>query len=548
MALVSSLDWWGFQDPTVYWKQNIFVQPFQMYPKMKLGGNPWNCSCELQEFGIFLQELLNVSLLADANHVTCHDPPELKGIPVWNISYFNCSAFIFSSSLENKFGKIGLPAVITCLALLSFVALFFLFLKKKQENNQVQPDKEQPDLLEVSKKIEGSTVVPVSKTARTKEWIGHRVQARLEMETKSEAKTSKGRSKSATAILIKSEFVQVGTGCRMPKADVQEESQGSCPLNEKRHQIQDSDNATELQYFDSLQEIYKKILNNKAEHSALVKTGCLSQDPTAQLKELIPHSNTQGTCLSGPKGSSNTEDFEPLLYLSVLTERENLHVTEDVPKLSVPWETNLKTLSFRRVMTWPPVKGAWDRDQDHSPILPFKDFLKAQLPLSDDPSVLFLVNRISNLNNTETSNLDLGTLKKSTPTEYDNIGKTGIEERAQGKSILLPQKKTTLEMGMKTISLSSEKKILKSSRGSKSRHKRHHTPREVTEEHEIQAETSRDRTAQSGSPADDRLLENNEYSFIDLLHEVVENHGRWTRERWKQTHQHRIVNQLSLNA
>lgn len=38
-----------------------------------------------------------------------------------------------------------------------------------------------------------------------------------------------------------------------------------------------------------------------------------------------------------------------------------------------------------------------------------------------------------------------------------------------------------------------------------------------------------------GSPKDDSLLLGNEYTFIDLLHEVVENNGRWTRDRWRQT-------------
>ncbi|XP_076853888.1 uncharacterized protein LOC143509244 isoform X2 [Brachyhypopomus gauderio] len=42
-----------------------------------------------------------------------------------------------------------------------------------------------------------------------------------------------------------------------------------------------------------------------------------------------------------------------------------------------------------------------------------------------------------------------------------------------------------------------------------------------------------------GSPSDDNLLVDNEYAFIDLLHEVVENRGRWTRERWRQTHRNK---------
>ncbi|KAL7836654.1 hypothetical protein AOLI_G00279380 [Acnodon oligacanthus] len=48
-----------------------------------------------------------------------------------------------------------------------------------------------------------------------------------------------------------------------------------------------------------------------------------------------------------------------------------------------------------------------------------------------------------------------------------------------------------------------------------------------------------------GSPSDDSLLVDNEYAFIDLLHEVVENHGRWTRERWRQSHMNKQKHKLS---
>lgn len=41
------------------------------------------------------------------------------------------------------------------------------------------------------------------------------------------------------------------------------------------------------------------------------------------------------------------------------------------------------------------------------------------------------------------------------------------------------------------------------------------------------------------SPDDETLLSGNEYAFMDLLHEVVQNNGRWTRERWRQTHVNR---------
>ncbi|KAM7391216.1 hypothetical protein PAMP_021920 [Pampus punctatissimus] len=41
------------------------------------------------------------------------------------------------------------------------------------------------------------------------------------------------------------------------------------------------------------------------------------------------------------------------------------------------------------------------------------------------------------------------------------------------------------------------------------------------------------------SPDDETLLYGNQYAFMDLLHEVVQNNGRWTRERWKQVSKQR---------
>lgn len=38
------------------------------------------------------------------------------------------------------------------------------------------------------------------------------------------------------------------------------------------------------------------------------------------------------------------------------------------------------------------------------------------------------------------------------------------------------------------------------------------------------------------TPNDETLLSGNDYVFMDLLHEVTQNKGRWTRERWKQVH------------
>ncbi|XP_034548429.1 uncharacterized protein LOC117819261 [Notolabrus celidotus] len=80
-----------------------------------------------------------------------------------------------------------------------------------------------------------------------------------------------------------------------------------------------------------------------------------------------------------------------------------------------------------------------------------------------------------------------------------------------------------------------ERSTKKSSRGSNKAEQRNESKRAETSG---QREANRSSQAPSGgaSPDDETLLSGNEYAFMDLLHEVVQNNGRWTRDRWRQTH------------
>nr|XP_020837523.1 toll-like receptor 6 isoform X3 [Phascolarctos cinereus] len=86
---------------------------------MKLGHNPWDCSCELQDFGAFLQELLIASLLEDASSVTCHSPVTLKGFPVWNISDFGCQPTFLPATLGNVLDKTVVPVTLVSVGIFS---------------------------------------------------------------------------------------------------------------------------------------------------------------------------------------------------------------------------------------------------------------------------------------------------------------------------------------------------------------------------------------------------------------------------------------------
>ncbi|XP_067472426.1 phospholipase A2 inhibitor beta-like [Thunnus thynnus] len=54
--------------------------------RMRLDENPWDCSCEAEEFVDFLKDLQSRSLLKEEMKVTCESPPSLKSRPVWNVS------------------------------------------------------------------------------------------------------------------------------------------------------------------------------------------------------------------------------------------------------------------------------------------------------------------------------------------------------------------------------------------------------------------------------------------------------------------------------
>lgn len=75
-------------------------------------------------------------------------------------------------------------------------------------------------------------------------------------------------------------------------------------------------------------------------------------------------------------------------------------------------------------------------------------------------------------------------------------------------------------------------------KSSKKTEQRNEAKRAVTSRQRAENRSTTGSKSPSGwaTPDDETLLSGNEYAFMDLLHEVVQNNGRWTRERWRQTH------------
>ncbi|XP_072286672.1 uncharacterized protein [Pyxicephalus adspersus] len=104
---------------------------------LRLHGNPWNCSCGQKDFMLFLQELVNASRLNDSILVTCHYPPDLNDMIVWNVSEVNCSASVLTTSSALVFHQIVLPALFVVLGGLFFslsMWMIICFLRSQCKN------------------------------------------------------------------------------------------------------------------------------------------------------------------------------------------------------------------------------------------------------------------------------------------------------------------------------------------------------------------------------------------------------------------------------
>ncbi|TFK08495.1 protein FAM188A [Platysternon megacephalum] len=521
-------------------------------PIMKLGDNPWNCSCELQDFGFFLQELMNTSVLEDASSVVCQSPQALKGIPVWNISDFNCPPILISPSLENDFYKVGLPAMLLCLVLFSFLLLLLLLWKVKQDKKQVQPGKE-ATVENSHEKLTGH-LNRMTERLKSRGLSDEKVQTTVKIDKTQQNRMQKTRAKSASPIMLRTEFQHSSSQHHRPTDGNQEQPKTSCTvINEQAcMKNEDCNNVMELWYFNSLQDCNKKAMRS---HNANTSTELSIETPKKDHSELLKQSlqdrGISEVCWNDEiKGRGNTENAEPLLYLSVAsTTQESPSVPGTDQKVAVSRNVNMRLCSLRRVLTWPYEKCKRDESQN---TLNSEDFFKARLcMLTSDPGVPVAVRKTEFKDEQNQYNLHLHTVKEQKAIHDYSSSKPNLKREAKpANKLVSPLKKGAKQIAtMENACISVPGKGFRGSETVKKNKNNKDIPSQAGFCNDsLHSPASSDKSGHTSSPCDNTLLENNEYTFIDLLHEVVENRGRWTRQRWKQTHQVRIASHPPMKS
>ncbi|XP_078496474.1 uncharacterized protein LOC144752415 [Lissotriton helveticus] len=597
-------------------KRDVFDD--RRYPMVKLSGNPWNCTCELQDFSVFLQELKNASRLEDASSVICHSPLEVKGIHVWNVSVFNCSSDITSSTTDNLFRKAGLPIIIVvCLALLIIFWVLLMLWKKKQDSKQVQPDQEHTVGKRMGEKSKEPGIFIISKGPLNVTGPEKRVRKALQKVSDAPSGTTKGRARSASAILLRSQFPKASVRQPCPNAEKKEPLQYTNEmLTEHGRRHGGHDNSMEEWYFNSLKEVERNPFGSDgADLTTVVQNIYLLQDPAGMSQfAMQPQTPQEGLRNDGQDAITKSDNTEPLLYFSIDREPEDSRHTEDgVDNSATPVGAVLGARPIRRTLTWPQARRQQSQDQGN--VWLEEDFLKAKHgvlsqqwgrfmaktvtdpemntvtdPEGQQPKVFDLAQM--SLNKYEKQQFDpTHRLKEQTlsddmmaqaseeeeecqtkldkaylspegdHSDYDLVlnslktyrlsqldEKRGTKEQATVSSKFVPSTKKGVKAG-NALERAYTTPIRKATKGvgtTRSRQKTHSPPESHGNSYDD--DVMKERAGHTGSPADDTLLENNEYNFIDLLHEVVENHGRWTRERWKQTHQQRMASRPFLQT
>uniref|UniRef100_A0A5F8HBF2 LRRCT domain-containing protein n=2 Tax=Monodelphis domestica TaxID=13616 RepID=A0A5F8HBF2_MONDO len=433
-------------------------------PTMKLGHNPWNCSCELQDFGAFLQELLNTSRLEDASSVTCHSPITLKGLPVWNISDFGCLPTVLPASLGNVLDKTMVLVTLVCVVLFVLLWLFLVLWKLKHNRVHGQAGK--------------GTAVGTCRKVGMRPWKSRRFPSRNRQVT----------IKEMTSQIATVEQPSGSSLASLPSSEHSGPNLGSSKQTGQTSQfaLNGVDSAS-LNSFHHHREKLRTLGTSASMELSCESPFCTSEPVKHNLKTLE---------MSGIDGGGAwVKNSEALEYFTLCVKKSSCSMIE--PQGVVQSRTP-KPFPLKRSQTWPQKSGLRIKEQS-----PRTHILT--IPAKDSPD------EVKSTEIHDDLQADLHVQRKAKPK------RTSVKTLSR-----LCQKLAQLEGHQRTRELS-------------------HRQGKVGQVGASATVSLRPEISLVSSLDDTQPFDKSQAIICDLLHEVVENHGRWTREHWKKTHQPRRV-------
>ncbi|XP_035808374.1 leucine-rich repeat-containing protein 24-like [Amphiprion ocellaris] len=535
--------------------------------RIRLDGNPWDCSCGVQDFVDFLKDLQSRSLLDRQMDVTCETPPSLKGRPVWNVSVCMTTSSPESPRSDHSDGP-TLPAstaeVVTTPSPRPTLKTESSVQPKPTEapilstrsatlsslETSVQP-KPTDSLTSVTTSASNSGPHVTSPPSGTNSSIHPKPTKFPSKPTDLAVPTSSSSQppQDTNIICILSAVIVVlcvllFVVCflallRRRKCKNKTVTPG-CPTEEKKKKLEEEEHGSSRDLEEPWRKSFTGVRAKSANAIILTSHFCASgkDQVTLQSEKTENHEERKQKVVdenvaeeSQTENLTNTTDIMQKSEKTVDVGR-NLEDLCVVPYLSIGTNQNKQSPDEKstegqrtklekvmgRISTWPPTAAQWQErckmkeneeegEEEGGGFTFGKQNITEKFP--DEEKKMEMEQKMeANIS----SHDDSEQLKKE-PELQDATNKTQKSQTQDLKPAEDPPQESSSKSDV-----------------------RKEPSRAATGRRRAETRAAAGSKAPSGgaSPDDETLLSGNEYAFMDLLHEVSHNNGRWTRERWRQ--------------
>ncbi|XP_008416169.1 uncharacterized protein LOC103469897 isoform X3 [Poecilia reticulata] len=503
---------------------------------IRLYGNPWSCSCDAQDFVDSLKEL-NTSLLVNRMSMKCKTPPHLKGRPVFNVSVCSTATPPLRSSATPT--------------------------SRTQTTRSQQTSGKTETSSHTKSTTPTQTTSALTATLSSSETSERTKHPDATTSSSSPGSSTTSSTKICTLIaVIVVLCVLLLFACFMALMHRRNRSNKAvrpgCPTEEEEKQK--GDGVSSRDQSGCLEEARRKSFTGiraKSANAVIISAPfCVSEKDKVTSEnsekenlgaeiggdvhqETFTTRDSMEECVmqEGDDGNPNKNqecnhvNVDVIPYLSIGTKQNKPNPDEE--SAEGPGQSHQRG-KFIRISTWPPTAAQWqarckakEEEEEADEFTVWTQSVTAKVS-EDAKMIMEQSSSSSNRCEDEETNITLSLSDSFKPLETPVCVSEGEEMN------LDPDSATQTDIWVSTgEELKPEEHPARKKREADVR-KDQKRSAAVKQRAENRAAAGAKAPSGGASPDDETLLSGNEYAFMDLLHEVVQNNGRWTRERWKQ--------------